>query len=63
MHFLFRQYIILTMGAKKVFSTSIDLDCIKALKHLAVDTDKSLGRLLEEAIRDLVEKYKKLGEH
>ena len=47
------------MGEKKVFSTSIDLKCIKELKHLAVDTDKSLGRLLEEAIRDLVEKYKK----
>jgi len=47
------------MGEKKVFSTSIDLSCIKELKHLAVDTDKSLGRLLEEAIRDLVEKYKK----
>ena len=46
------------MSKKKVFSTSIDIDCIKALKHLAVDTDKSLGRLLEEAIRDLVEKYK-----
>ena len=47
------------MATKKVFSTSIDLDAIKALKHLAVDTDKSLGRLLEEAIRDLVEKYRK----
>ena len=47
------------MGQKKVFSTSIDLNCIKELKHLAVDADKSLGRLLEEAIRDLVGKYKK----
>jgi hypothetical protein len=47
------------MAAKKVFSTSIDLNAIKALKHLAVDTDKSLGRLLEEAIGDLVEKYRK----
>ena len=47
------------MAAKKVFSTSINLDAIKALKHLAVDTDKSLGRLLEEAISDLVEKYRK----
>ena len=46
------------MAAKKVFSTSIDLNAIKALKHLAVDTDKSLGRLLEEAISDLVEKYR-----
>jgi hypothetical protein len=48
------------MVEKKVFSTSIDLDCIKALKHLAVDTDKSLGRLLEEAITDLVKKYRKM---
>jgi hypothetical protein len=47
------------MSNKKVFSTSIERCCIKALKHLSVDTDKSLGRLLEEAIRDLVEKYRK----
>ena len=46
------------MGKKKVFSTSIDADRIKELKHLAVDTDKSLGKLLEEAIRDLVKKYR-----
>lgn len=46
------------MGNKKVFSTSIDADRIKELKHLAVDTDKSLGKLLEEAIRDLVKKYR-----
>lgn len=50
------------MGQKKVFSTSIDLNCIKELKHLAVDTDKSLGRLLEEAIQDLVDKYKKASQ-
>ena len=46
------------MGQKKVFSTRVDDDSIKALKHLAVDTDRSLGDLLEEAIEDLVEKYK-----
>jgi predicted transcriptional regulator len=50
------------MDRKKVFSTSIDLNCIKELKHLAVDTDRSLGRLLEEAIRDLVDKYKKASQ-
>jgi hypothetical protein len=27
--------------------------------HLAVDTDKSLGQLLEEAIKDICRKYKK----
>ncbi|MCG6971833.1 MAG: hypothetical protein LJE66_01685 [Desulfobacterales bacterium] len=47
------------MGKKKVFSTRVDEDRIKDLKYLAVDTDKSLGDLLEEAIQDLVKKYKK----
>ena len=47
------------MGKKKTFSTRIDEDRLKGLKHLAVDTDKSLGRLLEEAIEDLILKYHK----
>lgn len=47
------------MGKKKTFSTRIDEDKLKALKHLAVDLDKSLGVLLEEAIEDLCKKYKK----
>ena len=38
--------------AKKTFSTRVAEDRIKALKHLAVDADKSLGALLEEAITD-----------
>ena len=47
------------MGKKKTFSTRIDQDKLKALKHLAVDLDKSLGVLLEEAISDLLKKYKR----
>jgi hypothetical protein len=47
--------------AKKTFSTRVAEDRIKALKHLAVDVDKSLGVLLEEAILDLVRKYEKKG--
>jgi predicted transcriptional regulator len=47
------------MGNKKVFSTRVDEDRIKDLKYLAVDTDKSLGNLLEEAIQDLLKKYDK----
>jgi predicted transcriptional regulator len=47
------------MGKKKIFSTRVDEDRIKDLKHLAVDTDKSLGQLLEEAIQDIVKKYDK----
>ena len=46
------------MSKKKTFSTRIDEDKLKALKHLAVDLDKSLGVLLEEAITDLLKKYK-----
>ena len=46
------------MVNKKVFSTSIDAARIKDLKHLAVDTDKTLGDLLEEAIKDIVQKYR-----
>lgn len=47
------------MGEKKVFSTRIDEDRIKELKHLAVDVNKSLGALLEEAMKDLLKKYEK----
>ena len=50
------------MGEKKIFSTRIDSDRIKELKHLAVDTDKSLGKLLEEAIKDICQKYEKLAQ-
>ena len=50
------------MADKKIFSTRVDEDRIKDLKHLAVDTDKSLGDLLAEAIDLLVNKYKKESE-
>ena len=50
------------MADKKIFSTRVDEDRIKDLKHLAVDTDKSLGDLLAEAIDLLVNKYKKKSE-
>jgi hypothetical protein len=46
------------MGKKKTFSTRIDDKRLKDLKHLAVDTDKSLGKLLEEAIDDICRKYR-----
>lgn len=49
------------MIRRKTFSTRVDEKKIKALKHLSVDTDKSLGVLLEEAIADLVRKYEEDG--
>ena len=51
-----------SMGKKKTFSNRIDEDRIKDLKYLAIETGKSLGALLEEAIQVLVEKYKKPAE-
>jgi len=45
------------MNTKKVFSTRVDSSSIKALKHLAIDLNKSLGELLEEAIKDILIKY------
>ena len=47
------------MSMKKTFSTRIDMDRLKALKHLAVDEDKSIGTILEEAIEDIIKKYEK----
>lgn len=46
------------MSDKKVFSTRINADKIKNLKHLSVDLGRSLGNLLEEAIKDILLKYK-----
>jgi len=47
------------MTDKKMFATRIDPDTLKALKHLAVDTELSIADLTEEAIKDLLKKYKK----
>ena len=52
------------MGAKKgdvkreVFSTRINPDLLKRLKHLAVDENRSLNDLLEEAIAMLLKQRK-----
>jgi len=46
------------MGERKVFSTRLDQDLIKELKHLAVDEGRALNDLLEEAIEALLKKYK-----
>ena len=47
------------MDTKQVFSTRVDSEAIKGLKHLAIDLHKSIGDLLEEAIKDILKKYEK----
>ncbi|MEJ2363874.1 MAG: ribbon-helix-helix protein, CopG family [Deltaproteobacteria bacterium] len=45
------------MDERKVFSTRLDQDLIKELKHLAVDEGRALNDLLEEAIAALLKNY------
>ncbi len=42
---------------RKMFATPLDQDLLKALKHLAVEENRRLNDLLEEAMRDLLRKY------
>ena len=47
------------MADQKMFSTRMNTDLLKELKHLAVDTEKSISVLTEEAIKELLKKYEK----
>ena len=42
-----------------MFATRIEKDILKSLKLLSVYTEKPMSTLLEEAILELVKKYKK----
>jgi len=47
----------LRLMEKKMFSTRMNLDLLKRAKKLAVDLERPLNDLLEEAIQDLLKKY------
>lgn len=47
------------MGGRKMYNTTLDVDLIKQIKILAAQLEKRQNDLLEEAIRDLLEKYEK----
>ena len=44
---------------RKTYSVRVGESFMKALKHLAIDTNKSAASLLEESIQDLLKKYEK----
>ncbi len=44
---------------RKPLSTKIDNDLQKEIKKLAIDLERPLNDLLEEAIRDFLKKYEK----
>ena len=46
---------------RKPYGLSLDQDLMKEIKHLAVDEDRNVNDMLEEAMSDLVKKYKKKG--
>jgi hypothetical protein len=46
------------MGIRKMYNTTLDIDLLREIKILAAQLDLRHNDLLEEAIRDLIEKYK-----
>ncbi len=46
---------------RKTYSHSLNQNLMKEIKHLAVDEDRNVNDVLEEAMKDLVKKYKKKG--
>ena len=43
---------------KKITSTTLDIDLVKETKKLGIDLERPFNALLEEAMRDLLKKYK-----
>jgi len=46
------------MGIRKMYNTTLDSELIREVKVLAARLDKRQNDLLEEAIQDLLKKYK-----
>ncbi len=45
--------------ARKTVTTTIENDLLKSVKKLAIDLERQLNDVLEEAIQDILKKYKK----
>jgi hypothetical protein len=46
------------MGKRKMYNNSLDTELIKDIKILAAQLEKRQNDILEEALQDLLEKYK-----
>ena len=46
------------MGKRKMYTATLDADLIKKIRILAAKLEKRQNDLLEEAIQDLLKKYK-----
>ena len=47
------------MGKRKMYNTTLDSELIKEIRILAAQLEKRQNDLLEEAIQDLLKKYKR----
>ena len=50
------------MGKRKMYNTTLDVDLLREIKILAAQLDLRQNDLLEEAIQDLIKKYKNQDE-
>jgi hypothetical protein len=46
------------MAKRKMYNTTLDVDLLREIKILAAQLDLRQNDLIEEAIQDLIEKYK-----
>ena len=47
------------MSERKPFTTSLNVAILKDVKKLAIDLDRGVNDLLEEAMTDLLKKFEK----
>ena len=48
-----------TEKRRKVFGLSLDRQLMLDIQHLALDQDRYVNEMIEEAVRDLLKKYQK----
>jgi predicted transcriptional regulator len=46
------------MGKRKIYNTTLDTDLVREIRILAAQLEKRQNDLIEEAIKDLLKKYK-----
>ena len=51
------------MAKRKMYNTTLDVDLLREIKILAAQLDMRQNDLIEEAIRELIEKYKHKEQH
>ena len=50
------------MGTRKMYNTTLDVDLLREIKILAAQLDLRQNDLIEQAIQDLIKKYKNQDE-